>query len=497
VTEAADSQSGRIETSRHVVSSGIKRTRFVLVGLGASAAIAVGSQTWAAASAPPPDDAGGLAVSYVEPPPVLVPTPFATVPVASGEDTTWVAVTNDGGAVVVDIGALAARVVSPDGTIGEPIRLAPHDAGFFVAGPNDVLYGIGFDEVALGGEVVAIPLSGDRVGTIVATQLFDQRYIESPRFIVARGPTGIIDINRVPGEVLMPYVDDTGQPLGTSQAIPYLTIDELDVVTAVTSDGTVGSTTTSGPNGSTVPLAATEWPLQIEWAPDNPGHPDNSSHLCAGPDAPVANISGGGAWLTSIGPLDPDSSDEVDPRPTMPVIVELFADGTARWSSIPDDWYVASMDVGGVLLARTVNGNLELARFSEAGRGDPPAPATSRPTTVPPLATTASPGVTCPSYTANPRQSPVKLCQSGLPVENVQIRLVILGYDIAIDGYFGPTTDAAVRQFQTDQGLESDGLVGPDTWAVLLGQLPIAEDYDGSGAVDPWEVPVDCGEGCD
>lgn len=38
-----------------------------------------------------------------------------------------------------------------------------------------------------------------------------------------------------------------------------------------------------------------------------------------------------------------------------------------------------------------------------------------------------------------------------------------------VDGIFGPMTEAAVRQFQRDNGLVPDGIVGPKTWKVLLG----------------------------
>ncbi|MEA3276446.1 MAG: N-acetylmuramoyl-L-alanine amidase [Pseudomonadota bacterium] len=38
---------------------------------------------------------------------------------------------------------------------------------------------------------------------------------------------------------------------------------------------------------------------------------------------------------------------------------------------------------------------------------------------------------------------------------------------IKVDGDFGPKTEAAVRQFQRDNGLVPDGIVGPMTWAAL------------------------------
>ena len=37
------------------------------------------------------------------------------------------------------------------------------------------------------------------------------------------------------------------------------------------------------------------------------------------------------------------------------------------------------------------------------------------------------------------------------------------------DGLFGPSTEQAVRQFQSRQGLSVDGIVGPKTWTALLG----------------------------
>lgn len=41
------------------------------------------------------------------------------------------------------------------------------------------------------------------------------------------------------------------------------------------------------------------------------------------------------------------------------------------------------------------------------------------------------------------------------------------GLLVAIDGVFGPGTETAVRQFQASNGLVSDGIVGPATWAKL------------------------------
>lgn len=58
-------------------------------------------------------------------------------------------------------------------------------------------------------------------------------------------------------------------------------------------------------------------------------------------------------------------------------------------------------------------------------------------------------------------------------------------YNLAVDGIFGEQTNAAVKDYQMQNGLTVDGVIGPQTWAALAGggeQLPEQEtpktDYE-------------------
>jgi peptidoglycan hydrolase-like protein with peptidoglycan-binding domain len=56
----------------------------------------------------------------------------------------------------------------------------------------------------------------------------------------------------------------------------------------------------------------------------------------------------------------------------------------------------------------------------------------------------------------------------GHPVRTLQDLLRAHGRTVAVDGIFGPATDAAVRDFQRERHLAVDGIVGADTWSALV-----------------------------
>lgn len=87
--------------------------------------------------------------------------------------------------------------------------------------------------------------------------------------------------------------------------------------------------------------------------------------------------------------------------------------------------------------------------------------------------------------TARSKPSPSRVRQQsygsrGNHVRRTQKRLNASGAKLAQDGIFGPRTQAAVRQFQSKNGLKVDGIVGPQTRAALR-----AYDGGGSGALRP------------
>ena len=66
----------------------------------------------------------------------------------------------------------------------------------------------------------------------------------------------------------------------------------------------------------------------------------------------------------------------------------------------------------------------------------------------------------------------IKKGDTGEKVKQIQVAL-----QITADGIFGNMTELSVIQFQTSEGLEADGIVGPITWDALEIDSPPKPKY--------------------
>jgi len=79
---------------------------------------------------------------------------------------------------------------------------------------------------------------------------------------------------------------------------------------------------------------------------------------------------------------------------------------------------------------------------------------------------------------------------SGPEVARIQDRLADLGYfDASSTGFFGSITEDAIIRFQKDQGLETDGVVGPQTLAALFETTPPQPSPDTTSSNSPRTTP--------
>ncbi|GAA6122562.1 hypothetical protein BPY_06700 [Bifidobacterium psychraerophilum] len=79
----------------------------------------------------------------------------------------------------------------------------------------------------------------------------------------------------------------------------------------------------------------------------------------------------------------------------------------------------------------------------------------------------------------------------GYSIAQTQRLLNAKGYALAVDGYYGPGTRAAVADFQKNHGLTVDGYAGPATQAALSGTSSTSkvrvDGYAGSATIGLWQ----------
>jgi hypothetical protein len=68
------------------------------------------------------------------------------------------------------------------------------------------------------------------------------------------------------------------------------------------------------------------------------------------------------------------------------------------------------------------------------------------------------------------KQGDPSLPEVSLKIAELQCLLQKEGFSIRVDGYLGWETTLVLKKFQNRYGLQADGICGPMTWAVLLGQ---------------------------
>ena len=298
-----------------------------------------------------PSAPGTISVDAATAPPLVVPDPLVAIPLAPNPN---------GNRISVAIGPTSVAVLQPATDVVTLIHLGAdvdvaasvRDVGIdeqlysIVLGPGDVLYGFGdapiIDNIP-DARYVAIPLSGERAGSVVAeVSLSWLQYTELPPGAFGHGPDGVIDRDRDVNSTVIGYVDVDGAPVEWSGPAPPLLTFETDL-------GDGGRVSVVGSD-----LA---WNLAIKKSPDHGGD-------YVGPSPPAPTSRGRVIYTDTIGP---DLSPDQDFGPNqMPVVAVLEPDGSGRWIRLPDDWSVAASDMWGTVLIRTTDDSIEVALLDDA-----------------------------------------------------------------------------------------------------------------------------------
>lgn len=130
-----------------------------------------------------------------------------------------------------------------------------------------------------------------------------------------------------------------------------------------------------------------------------------------------------------------------------------------------------------------------------------PAPATaqaaaSTTTQAPAPETTARPAPATTEPEPDPMlakldETPLQRGDRGDDVAAVQVRLIEWGHSMDADGNYGPRTEAAVRAFQSEQGIDDTGQVDGETWLLLQSTPPTVEDRLADGPLQNGDQNAD------
>jgi hypothetical protein len=284
----------------------------------------------------------GTRVSYLEPPPALTLRPLGSVTVPTSVDGHYQVAIGDLGVAVATSGEQGPGRFHVVGFDGKIRTVKTSTAGIIAYGPGDVAYTTTGEPLRNTFAVVAVPLSGPKAGTVIASEPADvNRYIEYPMASFGHGTDGVM-MRRDAGATSIGYVDINGRP--TTLGTPAPAFFSADLQSDTGRPGSVRSST------------GTAWSFTIQAAP--------GAARSYSPPAPTDG--GAGVYWNYVGPnLEPGTQSGVG---SMGVIARLTDDGAARWWSLPTGWDVVASDLWGTVLAHLEGDQLQLAlaEFPEA-----------------------------------------------------------------------------------------------------------------------------------
>jgi hypothetical protein len=375
---------GRPDTVRtEVPTTGVTTTQLPVQPEPAAPAsttppVTTGSTTTAAtttASPPATADPDAITVSYLDPPPEATLIPVGSYPYASPGQTDPRFVVGETGVAIVHWQESIWHM-SWDGEVRE-VGPLPELASFQspLAGPGDVLY-------ALENGMVAIALSGDREGEIVARRPIPDT--PEPLFTadltsgIVHGPTGVVLPDVANGDVvMMEYVDETGAPRtwdGAPSDIPRG--DSSD--TAAAAPGWIPLTVVQGD---------VQWLLEIERDPEAI-EPYNGFGRGIGPGPGDTVIH-----ATTIGAaLQPGEEYSENAGA---VVAVLRQDGSGSWLAIPEGWQYEAASPWGVLVSQLDTADLEIDLALLDLRPPPVDPLAAFATQPAPIDIVCDPGTVC------------------------------------------------------------------------------------------------------
>jgi hypothetical protein len=286
----------------------------------------------------PPVTTGPIGVSYLDPPPELPLSSFASVELTGADAWVGAAVAEDG--VLIRLDERSYRYVTWDG-VQTPIAFEV-PLNLWVAGPDQVAYGTTGDPLT-DYRLAAVALGGDRAGQEVWSMPVTpggDMLGEVPFGAWGHGPSGVTQRDDgFGGRAIAPYVDADGSALTAPIEAPevYLTsaADGLQPEVVQSLDG------------------SRRWELAVTAHPDAP-----KDYLQGNPQATPTPDGGAVIWR-SIG-VSSGSADFGGSQ--LDVFAVLRPDGSGAWYRIPDGWRVLASDLWGTVLGRAEGGALRLAR---------------------------------------------------------------------------------------------------------------------------------------